>query len=362
MSQRPRGIKGPSQVVDTRALANSDDLALLGRLVWLYYVEHLTQAEIATRLGISRFRVLRGLKRSTDLALVRVSIDLDGLPVAVDLEHALIRRFNLAGCVVVRGSDPTSRASLAAAAASYLETVIRDRSIVGVGISSTVAEIPRFLRRRATSSGTTVIGLSGGAQESTIDRLTNPSDVSAQIAMAINARVVNLLAPFVFASAEACRAVISEAQVAEPLRLARQADVAIVGIGHVGPSAWLVTQGCITGAEISELQSLGAVGDVLGRFYTIDGEVVDGSLAGRVIGLGLEELREIPLVVAVAAGEHKTDAILGALYGGCVNSLVTDAVTAAQILERSTELRFAPRRTHSRMSCGDRQAVELTQS
>lgn len=45
--------------IPTTSLCSVDDLALLGRLVWLCCVEHLTQAEIARRLDVSRFRVLR---------------------------------------------------------------------------------------------------------------------------------------------------------------------------------------------------------------------------------------------------------------------------------------------------------------
>ncbi len=57
-----RARRGPSAVahqIPTTSLCSVDDLALLGRLVWLCCVEHLTQAEIARRLDVSRFRVLR---------------------------------------------------------------------------------------------------------------------------------------------------------------------------------------------------------------------------------------------------------------------------------------------------------------
>ncbi len=224
------------------------------------------------------------------------------------------RRFGLRSATVVRAGEVTEPApAVAAAAASYLESLIDDHCVVGVGISSTVAQIPRFMRRRTASSGVTVVALTGGAAQSSVDQLANPSDVSAQIAIAVNARLVSLLVPFAFASAEACRAVAAEAQVAEPLQLARRADVAVVGIGQVGSSASLVAQGCIGVEEMAEFEEHGAVGDRPGRFCSVGGQPVAPSLDERVIGLSLQDLRQIRLVVAVAAGSGKADAILGAL-------------------------------------------------
>ena len=119
---------------------------------------------------------------------------------------------------------------------------------------------------------------------------------------------------------------------AEPLRLAAGAHVALVGIGQADGSGWLVQQGCITPSEMHELERAGAVGDVLGRFYTVDGKSIHTSLDQRVLGLTLEQVRAIPLVVAVAYGRRKVDAVAGALGGGYLNALITDAETATALL------------------------------
>jgi hypothetical protein len=58
------------------------------------------------------------------------------------------------------------------------------------------------------------------------------------------------------------------------------------------------------------------VGDILGQFFDASGDVVDLPIHDRRIGIELADLRRIPKVVGVAGGEHKAEAILGALHGG----------------------------------------------
>lgn len=75
------------------------------------------------------------------------------------------------------------------------------------------------------------------------------------------------------------------------------------------------------------------VGDILGQFFDASGDVVDLPIHDRRIGIELADLRRIPKVVGVAGGEHKAEAILGALHGGFLDVLVTNELTAIRLLE-----------------------------
>jgi DNA-binding transcriptional regulator LsrR (DeoR family) len=52
--------------------------------------------------------------------------------------------------------------------------------------------------------------------------------------------------------------------------------------------------------------------------------------------MDLNQLKTVPQVVAIAGGKEKTQAILGALRGGYINLLITDTVTAREILKEHT--------------------------
>ena len=84
---------------------------------------------------------------------------------------------------------------------------------------------------------------------------------------------------------------------------------------------------------ISDITMMFSVGDILGRHFGAGGEPIDSPLAGRVIALPLETLRQIPQVIAFAGGLRKAGAILGALRGRYIHVLITDEATAKRLLE-----------------------------
>jgi DNA-binding transcriptional regulator LsrR (DeoR family) len=60
---------------------------------------------------------------------------------------------------------------------------------------------------------------------------------------------------------------------------------------------------------------------------------VASDLDDRVIGLTLDEIRQIEHVVGVAGGSAKQDAIRAALDGKLIDVLVTDHVMAKRLVE-----------------------------
>lgn len=84
--------------------------------------------------------------------------------------------------------------------------------------------------------------------------------------------------------------------------------------------------------ELVELRAVGAVGEICARFFDVEGRPCNTTLDRRMVALDLRQLREVPLVVGVAYGRQKDAAILGAVRGGYVKSLVTDDATATAVL------------------------------
>jgi len=76
------------------------------------------------------------------------------------------------------------------------------------------------------------------------------------------------------------------------------------------------------------------VGDILGQYFDQEGKILDLDLHQRTIAIPLNELKDMPNVLAVAGGKHKVDAILGAIKGRFIKILVTDEDTAREVIER----------------------------
>jgi DNA-binding transcriptional regulator LsrR (DeoR family) len=89
--------------------------------------------------------------------------------------------------------------------------------------------------------------------------------------------------------------------------------------------------GFLTREEVIELVKAGAVGDNLGWAFNEMGELVRASTQQRVTSIQLRRPSKKP-VIAFAGGEHKAQAVLGALRGQWINGLVTDEICARMIL------------------------------
>ena len=64
------------------------------RIAWMYYVEDLTQNEIAERLGICRVTVVRNINEAIEQREVKIRIEGE-IAECVEIEVALKNAFNL---------------------------------------------------------------------------------------------------------------------------------------------------------------------------------------------------------------------------------------------------------------------------
>jgi DNA-binding transcriptional regulator LsrR (DeoR family) len=140
--------------------------------------------------------------------------------------------------------------------------------------------------------------------------------------------------PGIVGSANAAKVLLRDANVSETVALFEKVTLALVGVGSVEPSALVASSGnTFSQEELETVQKHGAVGDICLRFYDANGQEVKGSFEGRVIGMDLERLRRVRRSVALCGGKRKFPAILGALRGKWVNTLITDQYTAQRLVK-----------------------------
>jgi DNA-binding transcriptional regulator LsrR (DeoR family) len=143
-----------------------------------------------------------------------------------------------------------------------------------------------------------------------------------------------LPAPGLVASRGAAAVLIQDPHVRETMALFDQITLALIDVGSLQPSSWLVDSGnAVSRGELQNLQDKGAVGNICLRFYNISGEEIKDVIGDRVLGLELHRLKSIPTVVGIASGKQKRQAILGALHGRWINVLVTDQFTAGSLAQ-----------------------------
>ncbi|HKV45968.1 MAG TPA: sugar-binding transcriptional regulator [bacterium] len=319
----------------------SADRTMIAKVADLYYLRHLTQQEIADRLGVSRPTVSRLLRRSRAEGIVKIEVTLpDGH--RHELERNLEDRFRLREAVVIRGrpESPTlTRRALGEAAAAHLDRLLAGGERVGISWGTTLASVVDHVRPRRVR--TAVIPLVGGLGQAAPGIHAN--ELARRLAEAHQGTAHLLHAPAIVATSGVRTALLTDPGIRRVLDLACRVDIALVGVGALVPSSTLIHSGYLSAQELAALRRRGAVGDICTRSFTAEGARIGGTLDARIMAVDLDDLRRIRTVIGVAGGLEKAEAILGALRGGLVTVLVTDHL-AAQAVLRARPTRPAGRR------------------
>jgi len=310
---------------------------LLVKIARLYYEQDMTQEEIGRRLRLSRQKVQRLLRQAREQGVVRIGIR-PMMGIFSDLEKSLEDHFSLREAVVVETGfyedQPTVAREVGVGAAEYLLRVVQshDRIVLSWGGSllamvNTLSHHPPMEHKDVKI----VQGLGGLVDPS---NEIHAADLTRRLARCLGARALLLPAPGIAGSRSTRDAFWKDPHVAEALRQARAANLAFMGIGAPRPDSILVQEGTIVSwLELAALKKHGAVGDINLRYFDDRGRKVSSDLDQRVIGLTLSEIKKIQHVVGVAGGAEKFRAIRAALVGKLVDVLVTDHVTAQQLLK-----------------------------
>ncbi|MCL6431090.1 MAG: sugar-binding transcriptional regulator [Anaerolineae bacterium] len=307
---------------------------LLYKVSVAYYVDDLTQKEIAKRLGLSRIKVSRLLKQAREEGIVQITITPPANPHA-DLERALESRFGLDEAVVVAANGEDRRSLLQAlgpAAAACLVRGLQGNEVIGLTWGTSVLSAVDAAPSRNWPE-LRVVQVIGGLGQPEAD--VHGAELVHRLAHSLGGRPRVLPAPGIVPSRLVRDALLADPQIADTLRLAARAHAALVGIGVVTAPDSVVRQAgtILTDAEISELEARGAVGDIALRFFDAQGRPIEHEINERVVGLDLEQIRRLPRVIGVAGGPQKLEAIRGALRGRLISTLVTDEQTATRLLE-----------------------------
>jgi DNA-binding transcriptional regulator LsrR (DeoR family) len=156
-------------------------------------------------------------------------------------------------------------------------------------------------------------------------------DVVVRMAEHVNAKHYPMPLPVLPRSKKEKEQLHAQLYVAKNLDLALHADVTFVGVGNLGNHSPLHEDGFITEKELQELDDKGAVGEIISWVFDRQGKLLDCALNNRVASTPLKVASDKP-VFAIAAGEEKVAAILGALRSKMVNGLITNEYTAERLL------------------------------
>lgn len=318
---------------------NTDDLRLALRAATLYYLDGLTQAEIAARLGVSRPTAGRLVARAKAKGLVRIEVVVP--PTLQDSLHAdeereLEARYGITEAVVTgHGIDvgapgrPAVFASVGRAAAALLMRRLSADDVLGFTwgpeqVAVATALVP------GVASCRTVVQMDGAM--STASYQTGMELILSRSADVLRANAIRLPAPL-YADLSTVASISNDSVISRTLEAGRKADTMLFGVGAASTSTTLFEGSFLDHRMLDELVALGAVGEIGGRFFDAHGNPVVTELAQRCISVPLEDVRTCAKTILVASGEAKHVATLAALRGGLAKLLVCDIDCARWLLK-----------------------------
>jgi DNA-binding transcriptional regulator LsrR (DeoR family) len=285
----------------------------------LYYLQDRTQADIARELGISRAGVSRVLAEARRLGIVKIEIAPPALADLDELAEATGAALGLTA-VHLTASAGTGTALGEALVAADLHP--GDVLLTASGrqvYEASRAELPRL-------PGVVVAPMLGGQDEP--EAWYQPNEITRGFSDRIGGRPAFLYAP-ALPSPELDPILRAEPSIRRVLDLWPTARCAVVGVGAPPLSRASIPAFVPTDA-VSLRES---VGDVVSRFYDVQGREVPFPGSERLMATPLALLPGIPVVIAVAVGREKVDAIRIGARAGYFNRLVTDPETAKLLVE-----------------------------
>jgi DNA-binding transcriptional regulator LsrR (DeoR family) len=301
------------------------------RIAWMYYVEGLTQNEIADRLGIGRVTVVRNINEAIRQREVKIWIEGD-VSECFELEAELKSAFGFREAVVVPEPvlpENVSK-SIGVAAGMYVSDTLTEDMTVGVGWGATLYESLQTFAPRELEN-VQVISLLGGIVQA---RKFNPAEFAWQFARVVGADCFLLQAPAVVDSPETREALIERCGLRDVLRRAERLDMALLSVGTMAPGSTAFRFNLVSDEDRVALMKMGAVGDLLFNFYDRDGQLVDHPVNQRVMSIPIDQLRTVPSRVIASGGNDKVECLLGAIKLVDCNVLITNEATARELLIR----------------------------
>lgn len=310
-----------------------DRASLLADVAEMYYLEEKNQAAIAKTIGVTRSMVSRMLTEARESGIVEIRIQRP-LQLDSDLESELKENFGLKDVFVVvtshRSGERLTR-TLGNAGAQMLARYLAPQRILGLAWGTSIsATVDAFATKEPMPVKVVQLVGAMGARNMEYDG----HDLVARIAEKLGGEGYYLNAPYLCQSAEMAKSLLETKSVRETISVGKKTDIALLGIGTTSPDySSFYLAGYVTRRELDDLRKAGAIGDVCGLHFDLNGQPACDDFCERLVSIRRPDLLSIPVRLGVAGGEGKADAILGALRSKYVNVLVIDSMTARKVLE-----------------------------
>jgi central glycolytic genes regulator len=243
-----------------------------------------------------------------------------------DLEEQLKQRFGLKQVVVVPGDWDQSvftKKELGRAGAAALRKHATKDDVIAVTGGSTLAEIAGFLTLLPGHKGSTFVPARGGLGE----RVELQANTIASTMAKKTGGQYRLLHVPDHLGEETYQSLMQDTNIQELVNVIRGSRIVVHGIGD---AILMAKRRKVDPLTIESLQREGAMAEAFGYYFDRQGKVVHRM---PTVGLRLEDIQNTEIVIGVAGGRSKAEAINAVIHYGHNDVLVTDEAAALEIIK-----------------------------
>lgn len=201
--------------------------------------------------------------------------------------------------------------------------------VVGISWGNTLYHVVKYIAANNHKNiPITVVPIMGAANINSPER--DGLDLSKDLASAYGGKYQYIYAPLFVKNQEVKESLIQDDNIKNALDLAKNADVILTSVGSIVHKSW---SNYLSEKTLEVLEEKGVVGHIGGHFFDIWGQELDNVLARRMIGVDTDDLKHCRETICIAFGEKKAEAVLGAVRGQYIGTLIIDDRCAERMLK-----------------------------
>lgn len=289
----------------------------------LYYKKGYTQQEIAVALNLTRQTVSKLLTNAINEGIVEIKIHNPAQEKA-ELQKKLQEKFNIHSviCSVSNDNDELRKLATIEQAIEYLSPILQKGNLkIAVSWGRSVQSFIKYAPT-LTTTGNIVFPLFGATEHE--QTCFVPNELAREFAKKLDARVQYAWFPYQPDNEQDFLLFQRTAYYKSMQEYWNSFDLAIIGIGN-NTAFRLLNPTFLENGETKK-----AVGDVATHFFDVNGECIETN--EKTLRISAQHLKSTGKKIAIAYGNDKVEAIIGAIKAGFVDTLITDEYTAKQLL------------------------------
>ncbi|MDY0290324.1 MAG: sugar-binding domain-containing protein [Sphaerochaeta sp.] len=296
----------------------------------MFYMQGLSQKEIAGKLNISRPQISRIIANAKENNLVSIHLNYEN-PEENHYQQLIKDRFNVPQVYVYDIGDSSKEDAiqrLAESSKDLFDVVIKNNEKVGVMAGRTISALSSAIGN-SKNRGLEFVALCGDSFSDGED--WNVNSIVQKFASKTHGKSYTFSAPRYLNSAATKSLLLGEPSIMRILELGKQCDVALLGIGNIELDSTGIVAGNLSNSDLNKLREDGAVANICSSYIDKEGNVIPSHLENKILGQSILDIISMRKV-GIAVGKEKTEAIKAVLKGAFLDTFITSLDTAIHLL------------------------------